>query len=218
MPIDRQERTGRSIFPDDRAAQDEFDFTSDRLPARLVSIWGSKIFMVLVFAAGAMGLTYFASVMSKKDQNLADGDQGGAGIIVRLELLHIWLPPALIELVEREPSSGAIRTHEELKRFLDHLGRQNLWYALTARGHQANGELVDLPFVRQPYKEHVLFPEFLKILAMAAENSTDEFSSASVHVLTEEIARCEIRDVMAELKRNPYSLVGLDRRGDSGDR
>src|SRR5258708_1550238 len=100
MSIDRQEHNGRPMLPHDRAEQGEFDFTSDRLPARLVSTWGNKILMVLVVAAGAMGLTCFASHVSKKDQSLADGDQFSAGTIVRSEVLHIWLPPSLIEMAE----------------------------------------------------------------------------------------------------------------------
>jgi hypothetical protein len=54
---------------------------------------------------------------------------------------------------------------------------------------------------------------------VATENSsdeaTDELSSTSVHVLPEESMKCESRDVMAELQRHPYSLAGLERRGDS---
>jgi hypothetical protein len=91
---------------------------------------------------------------------------------------------------------------------------------MTARAHQANGNSVDMAVARQPYSEPNSFPEFLHILAVATENSsdeaTDEFSSASVHVLPEESMKCEIRDVMAELQRNPYALVGPERRGESG--
>jgi hypothetical protein len=178
------------------------------------------MFMVLVLAAGGLALTDFASDVDKKDQNLADGDRPGAGIIVRSEVLHIWLPPAFVEWATRQPSSGVMRTHEDLKRFLERRGQEKLWYATTTRGHQANGNSVDLPLVRQPYSEPNSFPEFLEILAVAAEDSSDEatdkFSSASVHVLPEESIMIDFRDVMAELRRHPCSLAGLERRGDSG--
>ena len=209
-----------AIVPHDRVGHDESLIATDPPPRRFVSIWASRIFMVLVLAAGGMALTDFTSDGDKKDQNLADGDQPGAGIIVRSEVLHIWLPPAFVEWATRQPSSGVMRTHEDLKRFLERRGQEKLWYATTTRGHQANGNRVDLPLVRQPYSEPNSFPEFLEILAVANENSSDEatdkFSSASVHVLPEQSMKCEIRDVMAQLQRNPYALVGPERREESG--
>jgi hypothetical protein len=213
---------GETSFSHHRARHDESEFAARLSPGRFISTWGSTLFVALVIGAGATGLTQFASSESKEAQNFAEGDQAGAGMIVRSDVLHIWVPPALIELVERQESSGVIRNHEDLKRFLELRGQEKLWYAMTTRGCQANGDLVDLSLVRRPYDEPTSFPLFQKILAAAAQNpfddATDEFSSASIHVLTAELAKCEIRDVMAELKRNPYSLVGLERRGDSGDR
>ena len=215
---ERREDEGRSIVPHDRAERDEFVFAPGRLPARVVSRWGSKIIMVLVVAGGAMRLTHFASAVSKMDQNVADGNQAGSGIIVDFEVLHIWLPPTFLELANRQSPSGVLLAHEDLQRFLEVRCQEKLWYAMTTRGHLANGEIVDLPLVRQPYNEPSSFPLFQKILAAAAQNPfddpTDEFSSASIHVLTDELVKCEIRDVMAELKRNPYALVGLEHRRD----
>jgi hypothetical protein len=210
---------GNAIVPHDRVGHDESLIATGPPPRRFVSIWVSRMFMVLVLAAGGLALTNFASDVDKKDQNLADGDQPEAGIIVRSEVLHIWLPPALIELANRQPSSGVMRTHEDLKQFLERRGQEKVWYAMTTRGHQANGNSIDMPFVRQPYSEPNSFPEFLHILAVATENSsdeaTDEFSSALVHVLPEESVTFDFRNVMAELQRHPYSLAGLDRRADS---
>jgi hypothetical protein len=207
-----------AIEPHDRVGHDESVVATGPLERRFVSIWASRIFMVLVLAAGGMALTDFASHVDKKDQNLADADQAGAGIIVRSEMLHIWLPPTFLEWATCHASSEVMRTHEDLRRFLEIRGKEKLWYAMTTRAHQTNGEFVDLPFVRQPYNEPTLFPQFLAILAVATENSsdeaTDELSSTSVHVLPEE-SKCESRDVMAELQRHPYSLAGLERRGDS---
>jgi hypothetical protein len=208
-----------AIVPHDRVGHDESLIATDPPPRRFVSIWASRIFMVLVLAAGGMALTDFTSDGDKKDQNLADGDQPGAGIIVRSEVLHIWLPPAFVEWATRQPSSGVMRTHEDLKRFLELRGEEKLWFAMTVRAHQTNGNSLDMPVVRQPYSEPILFPQFLDILAVAAENSsddaTDNFSSASVHVLPEKSMKCERWEVMAELQRHPYSLDGLDRRADS---
>jgi hypothetical protein len=211
---------GNAIVPHGPVGHDECVVATGPSPRRFVSIWASRMFMVLVLTAGGLALTDFASDVDKRDQNLADGGQPEAGIIVRSEVLHIWLPPAFVEWATRQRSSGVMRTHEDLKRFLERRGQEKLWYAMTARAHQANGNSVDMAVVRQPYSEPNSFPEFLHILAVATENSSDEatdkLSSASVHVLPEESMKCEIRDVMAELQRNPYALVGPERRGDSG--
>ena len=209
-----------AIDSDNRTSQDKPVVSESRLPLRLVSSWGSTVLMAFVIAGGMLGLTRFACHLSQKDQTLATAFEGGGGIIVRSEVLHIWLPPTLIELAKCQLSSGVIRTHDDLKQFLELRGQEKLWYAMTRRAHQSNGEIVDMPFVRQPYREPDSFGEFLMTLAEAAANSSDGapegLSSGSFHLLTEEFVKCEVRDVMAELKRHPYSLVGLERREDSG--
>lgn len=176
--------------------------------------------MVFMIGAGMMGLTRFAFHVSKQGQNLAPADRPGAGIIVRSEVLRIWLHPTLIELATRQSQSEVIRTHEDLRRVLELRGQKNLWYAVTIRGHRVDGDFVDILFLRQPYTEPRLFPEFLEILATTVGNSagatTDDFSTASVHILPEDLVKLELRDAIAELQSDPAALVNPEPRGDSG--
>jgi hypothetical protein len=219
MAIQSKVHTCKSIAPLDRDVRDGFVFPAGPSPGQFVSIWGNKIVMMIVVAAGIVGLCRFAFHVNLHDQKLAMADQACAGTIVRSEVLHVWLPPTFIEFAQHQPSSGAPRTHKAFKRVLALRGWEALWYAITTRAYMANGDFIDLPFVRQPFSEPGLFPEILEILAVITEDScaeaTNKFSSASVHVLTEESMKREIRDVMAELQRNPYSLVGLEHRADS---
>jgi hypothetical protein len=57
--------------------------------------------------AAIVGLTRFASNESQLHQNLADDCPPGAGLIVRSELLCVWLPETLVDLAKQR---GQART------------------------------------------------------------------------------------------------------------
>jgi hypothetical protein len=207
MSTCRYEHNCRSIVPLDHALQDQYRIAAAGPPMRLVSVLESNFFMVLVFAAGAIGLTCFASQVSNQDQKLAAANQLSSGINVRSEVLDIWLPAALIELAKSESPTRVIRTHENLMRFLERCGQKNVWYAMTLRLHQADGDFVDIAFIRQPYRQLCLFSEFLVILAVAAGDSPDkppdEFSTTFVHLLPESLLKRDPRDAIADLLADP---------------
>jgi hypothetical protein len=177
----------RWIHSQVRAGVDEPIMRSGPSPRRLVSFWGGQILTVFLIAAGAIGLIHCAPPHDHQDQEIADADQPEAGIIVRSEVNHLWLPPALIELANHQALCGFIRTHDDLRQYLERRGQKGLWYALTMRGYQANGAIVDMLFVRRPYQMPSVFPEFLQTLAMAVEHSSGppdrEIRNASVHIL-----------------------------------
>jgi hypothetical protein len=188
--------------PED-AAEAVSDPVPGRSPERLFANWGGPIHMLFTIGVGMIGLGCFASHMSTQNPGLAPADQPGAGIVLWSEILDIWLPPALIELAKRQPHSGEVLTHEELRRLLEVRGQERLWYALTIRGYQVAGGHADLTFVRQPHVDPGHFFELLTILAAAAGNppvdAAEGLSTAALHILPQELLRREPREVMVEL-------------------
>ncbi len=178
-------------------------------PRRFLSIWGGTILMILVFAAGVMGLAGLSAQVARRTQEVDPANQPGAGIIVHSELLRVWLPQELTDLSKRQSQSLVVRTHEELQRLLERQDRIHLWYALTFRAHQLNGKVVDLTFIRWPYGDPRHFQEFLDILATAAGNppreSDADYSNASISVIAQEASKREPHAVMAELLNGPFA-------------
>ncbi len=199
-------QNGKLIVPPDRARQVGSVIEAARSPVRPVLHLQSNILMVFVVAAGMVGLIWFAGQVSTQSPGLTGADQVGSGIIVRSELHDIWLPAPFTD-----SSQEAVKTYEELQRFLDSRCERGLWYAVTIRGHLAGGSFEDITFVRQPYQQPGLFPEFTGILAIARRALSgeidDDFSVASVHILAEECVAREPREAMAELLGHPHAGV-----------
>ena len=83
----------------------------------------------------------------------------------------MWLPKTLTELARRQfQSLVAIRTHDELRRFLEGVDQKEFWYALTVRTYQVNGDIEDLTLIRWPYTDPEHFGEFAAVLALAGGN------------------------------------------------
>jgi len=200
-----------AIAPHDFSGSEDPIFTAGPPPRRFQSIWGGTIFTMIVFAAGVVGLARLSFHVARQAQELEPADRPGAGIIVRSELLRLWLPQTLTELAKRQSQSRVVRTHGELQRFLELQDQEDLWYAQTTRGHQVNGDFTDITVIRRPYDDPLHFPELLDILATAAGNPPSypnaDFSKASVHIIARDLLKCESREVMAELLRHPSPTV-----------
>ena len=154
------------------------------------------------YGAGSIGLTFFASSLARQDQLAGSDNEPGDGIIVRSEVIRLCLPRTLIELAKRQTQQPPIRTHEDLRRRLEVQHHRDLWYAVTVRGLQVNGEFVDLTFIRTPYTEPARFAEFLEVLAAVTGNPPDlwrNLSSATVHLIPETLSERDPREVISEL-------------------
>jgi hypothetical protein len=127
----------------------------------------------------------------------------GSGVVARSEVRHLWLPETLKDFAEHRSRSPAGRTHSELRAFLERRGKTDLWYAISARGHQVNGGFADITFIRRPYGDAQHFQEFLDILTTAAGDpprySTASYTGALVHILPRELSDREPREVVNEL-------------------
>ena len=184
------------------------DGTNDVVPAsgrfaNGISTISGTLLMVIVMGAGSTGLTFVATHLARQDQPAASDDEPGGGIIVRSEVVRLFLPRTLIELANRPTQQTPLRTHDDLRRRLEIEHHRDLWYALTVRGLQVNGESVDLTFIRRPYDEPDRFPEFLEVLAAAVGNPPCKLVRAAVHLIPDELSVREPREVISELFDQP---------------
>jgi hypothetical protein len=177
-----------------------------RSSQRFLSIRGGNILTMIVIIAAVMALTLFATHVTRQPQECEPADAISAAIIVRSELLRLWLPRTLAELAKRQAQSPIVRTHDDLQQFLDLQHQQDLWYALSIRAYQANGIFSDVTYIRKA-DDSEYFRELVEILAAAAGNPpyypTMDLSRASVHVIADEFLKREPREVMAELLGQP---------------
>jgi hypothetical protein len=173
--------------------------------------WAATLFMIVAVAAGVIGLGRFSLHVSSMPQVQEPADRPGAGIIVRSELVHLWLPQGVTELARRHARSRSVQTHEQLRRILEQEDRQDLWYALTTRTQQVDGEFADITMIRRPYDDELHFVEFLDVLATVAgdppRHLDADFSRASVRLIGDEFLKRDPREVMTELLGHPFTSV-----------
>jgi hypothetical protein len=190
-------------------------FIAGRFPRRLFTIWGGKVFMGFVIAAGPMLLIRLASHVTRQAQEVEPANRPGSGVIVHTDVIGLWLPQTLIDLAKHLSPFPAPRTHQELQRFLERQNQKNLWYAVTIRGRQVSGALVDITLIRLPYNDPDHFPELLDILAAIAGNpprdTTADFSTASVHILAGDSLKGEPREIIAEFLHDASQPVAEKR-------
>jgi hypothetical protein len=176
---------------------------------RLLTSRGGTLRIVIAIAMATIALTRLAPHAARPDRELEADEPLGDGMVVRYELLDLWLPETLFELA-REPSRApALRDHQDLKRVLELRNEQDLWYALTERAHQVDGGFVDITVIRRPYHDPEWFPEFLAVLATVGgdppRDSDTDFSTASIHIIPVELATREPRGAIAELLIQPLT-------------
>jgi hypothetical protein len=178
-------------------------------PGLLLGSWGEKVLMVFVLVAPLIGFTWLDSCASRPSRVLEPDDQPGSGVIVRAEVLHLWLPETLIDLVGHQSEYLVSQTHHELQPSLERRGHEKLWYASTTRGYQVNGGIVDITVIRHPYRDPEHFQEFLDVLSTVAGNPprypTLQYSGAGVHVLPGELSEREPSEVVEELLTRQFT-------------
>jgi hypothetical protein len=175
------------------------------------------VFMVAMIVATAIGLTWLDVRALWPGQGVGPEDLPGSGVIVRTEVLHLWLQESLMEPAGPQPESSVARTHRELRAILECRGQEGLWYALTSRGHQVDGGSADITLIRHPYGDAEHFREFLDVLATAAGHPTPYHAGAQVHFVAGDLSGREPREVIEE-SLSPPSLPRESLRESSRDR
>jgi hypothetical protein len=144
-------------------------------------------------------LTFHSARPGRQDE---DDNGSGDGIIVHSEVLLIVLPEALTVMAKQQ-SLSALRNHGELRRCLQLEHQEDVWYALTIRGYQANGHFADITYIRRPYADSEYLPELIAVLATVAghppQDAAADFSTASVHVMPADSWKRDPRRLIAEL-------------------
>jgi hypothetical protein len=186
-------------------ASEERTFVAVKSPRRFLTIWRDRIFMTIVIIAAIMALNRFASHVAQQAQKPTSADGPNAGIIIRTEMLDVWLPQTLFERPK----------HQSLQQFLELHGQENIWYALNVRGHQVNGVFADILIIRRPCRDPDHLPELLDILATTSGDPPSDpkfdFSQAAVHIIAEDLARRQPAEVISELLRHPSPAADQER-------
>jgi hypothetical protein len=165
-----------------------------------------NLMTVVVFVTTAIGLIQFNAVVPQPCAEQELNGPPGAGVIVRSQVIHLWLPETLVDPARTESPALVGQTHQELKKALECRGQQNLWYAITVRGHQVNHLAVDISFIRYPYREPEHFQELMDVLATLAGSPPRHpfaaYSAAVVNIMPAGLSRREWLEAM-----QPSSLL-----------
>jgi hypothetical protein len=181
---------------------------------RSQTCWTGTLLRMMIFAAGVLALATIPVPEAREPQEPGVASSPGAGIIVRSERIRLWMPRTLIELGQRQPGRRVINSHTELRRTLECENLKHLWYAVTMRAHQANGEFVDITLTRQPYAAADSFAELQDILAATQNAASDagpdsRSSRVSIHIIPQEYEKRAPLEVMAQMLSQPWTSATL---------
>ena len=153
--------------------------------------------MVIVIGTGATAITAFSSYVARQDQQAASVNDPADGILIRIEVIRLYLPRTLIDLAQLERRQPSLHSHADLRRKLEFEHQRDLWFALTERGHTLTGGIVDMSLIRTPYRDPGHFRELLQILAAAAGNPSADLSFAKVQLIPDELSKRDPRKVIS---------------------
>ena len=198
---------------DSTAHEPRLTFDSTSIPGRPTRSDLGVLLIALI--AGAIGLHRFSLNVAQHVGATPGAEQPGAGVIIRSQVIRVYLPEVLAQVATAKSRTHPFKTHDELKGYLEWRRVEGLWYALTIRVHQVNGGIKDLTFIRSPYDDPLHFDELCNILATAAGNppvdSDSDYSQATVRIIQPETLKSVPLEVMAELLNDapgPEERVG----------
>jgi hypothetical protein len=92
--------------PSENSGADHCNTLKEALPASGRFAWrispiGGTLIMAIVVGAGSMALFFFASYLARQDRLAASDNEPGGGIMIRSEVIRLYLPRTLIELAKR---------------------------------------------------------------------------------------------------------------------
>jgi hypothetical protein len=113
------------------------------------------------------------------------------GITVRSEILTIYAPKALIEFAKAHPE---ITTNDELVRLIRQ-SKLNVWFAIVARNHQADGIFADVPIWYRAGERPECFDNTKAVLLTLAGNrpgpGTVDYTNARTEVIDDALMKME---------------------------
>ncbi len=179
--------------------------TPGRCLWQFLTTWGQSVLIVVGLVAATIGLSRFASHVSRSGRELDIHNVPDGGFVVRREVRFVWLPEVLTWMAKGRSRSPLIRDHQELTQFLEYQNLEDLCYGLTIRAHLVNGKFSEITVFRHPYYESHYFQELLDVLATAAgspplwsDEFKGDFSTASVRVVPEGTWKRGLREFVIE--------------------
>ncbi len=163
-----------------------------------------NLMIVVSCVATVIGLTQLDALTPRPSPEPELSDPPGSGLIVRSEVIHLWLPETLVYPARHELPALVARTRAGTREALDRRGQENLWYAITVRGHQVNHGTEDISFIRYPYRESANLQELMDVLATVAGNPPRHSSADYSRSHRPHHAR---RDVSARMARGHAGIV-----------
>ena len=121
-----------------------------------------RLILALCALIGAMGLFMFG----RHVWNASAPQTEPPGITARSEILIIYAPKALIDFARAHPE---IATNDELVRLIRQ-AKLNVWFAIVARNHQANGFFTDVPIWYRPGERPECFDNAKAVLLTLGGN------------------------------------------------
>jgi hypothetical protein len=149
-----------------------------------------------------------------------DGTTGGeadkpkpseSGVTVRSEVLAVWAPQALIDLVHHQGAEMVGLSPEAFRTFLKQHGLSETWCVKVFRNHQENGETTDMALTvlaNHPRRPIERLQELVSVIAGNPESSAVvDYSHTTVkaiptHLLTADpyIASKEMFEITTQLR------------------
>lgn len=192
---------GASIEAADHVA----DVTRRNALRRVLSARVENTGVVILVAAAMFAVAWFQCDRLQPPRELNPDEIPGSGSVVQTEVVHLWVPEALRELAGPRAEGCDTRDDINIRRLLEQRHQEHLRYAVTLRGHQVNGRYSDVTFVRRPYEDARILPEFLDTLKFVSgarnRDTGTDFSGASFHIVSEELLLREPAEIAAELRR-----------------
>lgn len=151
---------------------------------------------------------------------LAPAPEGplGPGIIVRSEVTTIWIPRALRDLARLQAGEPVDCPPEALETDLGRDRWRAAWYALTYRGHQANGGFAVITQIRHLSDVADHLEELQAVMATVAGRPPQyegrDFSHARVEVIPDTLQAVDPREAIIRLMAGP--VVGDKSRPTDG--
>jgi hypothetical protein len=142
----------------------------------------------------------------------------GSGIIVKSEVIVIWMPRALHDLARHRAGPPVDRCPEELQTYLGPNHWRTGWYALRYRCHQVNGESTEITQIRRLSEAADHLDELEDVMAAAAGSPPryEAFSHARVKSIPDTLQAVDPREAITELMADPIVGDGSSPTGGPG--
>ena len=164
--------------------------------------------VILFFTAATMGLAWGMSDRVQSAPVVQTDEEINAGIAIREEIIHLWLPESLAKLVNSSSRAVVHSDPNELWAFLQQPSLQQLKYAVTVRNHLADGRHCDVIFICRLAEAPYYYEEFLaSIDTKTKRGKSFDFSGISVHRISDQLLSRDMAIIMRELQNIHGELI-----------